>query len=107
MLVLATVATVAVSGCKGADATKAATTPTGMAVGPENVAIVKAQQIRSGPAISGTLSPEEQANVRSEIGGAVLQSYPPSRASASRRAPCWRASTTRTCARPSSRRARR
>jgi multidrug efflux pump subunit AcrA (membrane-fusion protein) len=43
-----------------------------MAVGPENVAIVKAQQIRSGPAISGTLAPEEQANVRSEIGGAVL-----------------------------------
>jgi len=72
MLVLATVATVAASGCKGADATKAATTPTGMAVGPENVAIVKAQQIRSGPAISGTLAPEEQANVRSEIGGAVL-----------------------------------
>src|SRR4029079_11790594 len=72
MLVLATAATVAASGCKGADATKAATTPTGMAVGPENVAIVKAQQIRSGPAISGTLAPEEQTNVRSEIGGAVL-----------------------------------
>ena len=43
-----------------------------MIVGPENVAIVKAQQIRSGPAISGTLQPEEQANVRAEVGGAVL-----------------------------------
>jgi len=60
------------SACKGADATKAATTPAGMAVGPENIAVVKAQQIRSGPAISGTLAPEEQANVRAEIGGAVL-----------------------------------
>jgi membrane fusion protein (multidrug efflux system) len=60
------------TGCKGAETTKAATTPAGMLVGPENISIVKAQQIRSGPAISGTLQPEEQANVRAEIGGAVL-----------------------------------
>ena len=60
MLVLATIATVAVSGCKGADATKAATTPTGMAVGPENVTIVKSQQIRSGPANGYT--PQQPSN---------------------------------------------
>jgi membrane fusion protein, multidrug efflux system len=60
------------ASCKGADTTKAATTPAGMLVGPENIAIVKAQQIRSGPAISGTLQPEEQANVRAEVAGAVL-----------------------------------
>jgi len=60
------------TACKGPDTTKAATTPAGMVVGPENISIVKAQQIRSGPAISGTLQPEEQANVRAEVGGAVL-----------------------------------
>jgi membrane fusion protein (multidrug efflux system) len=62
-------------GCKGtdADAAKTPAAPAGMVVGPENVAVVKAQQIRSGPALSGTLEPEEQGNVRAEIAGAVLE----------------------------------
>ena len=64
---------VLMAGCKGADATKAATTPSGVLVGPENIAVVKTQEIRSGPAISGTLQPEEQATVRAEVGGAVLR----------------------------------
>lgn len=59
--------------CKGTETTKAASTPPGMIVGTENVAIVKSQEIRSGPAISGALEPEEQATVRAEVGGAVLQ----------------------------------
>ena len=64
------------AACKGApDTTKAATTTPGMIVGAENIAIVKAQQIRSGPAISGSLTPEEQATVRAEVGGPVLQTY--------------------------------
>src|SRR5438067_1765016 len=66
-------ALVALAGCKGADASKASTTSSAMLVGPENIAVVKAQEIRSGPAISGNLVPEEQASVRSEIGGTVLQ----------------------------------
>src|SRR6185369_4899693 len=45
----------------------------GMFVGPENITIVKTTEIRTGPAISGTLAPEEQAMVRAEVGGAVLQ----------------------------------
>jgi len=61
------------AGCKGADATKTSTGSTAMIVGPENIAIVKAQEIRSGPALSGNLTPEEQATVRAEIGGAVLE----------------------------------
>jgi RND family efflux transporter MFP subunit len=61
------------ASCKGAGDTKAATTPAAMLVGPENVAVVRAEQIRSGPAISGTLQPEEQATVRAEVAGAVLQ----------------------------------
>src|SRR5207248_5627389 len=67
------IALVALGACSGADASKAATTTTAMLVGPENIAVVKAQEIRSGPAISGNLAPEEQANVRAEIGGIVLQ----------------------------------
>lgn len=73
LAVLLAAATLA--GCKGADTSKAATTPSSMLVGPENIAIVKAEQIRSGPAVSGTLQPEQQANVRAEVGGTVLQTY--------------------------------
>src|SRR5262245_58579188 len=63
------------AACKGADSAKATNTPVGMVVGPENVAIVKAQQIRSGPAISGNLEAESQATVRAEVGGSVLQTF--------------------------------
>jgi RND family efflux transporter MFP subunit len=63
----------AAAACKGADESKAASSPPAMLVGPENITVVKAQEIRSGPAISGTISPEEQASVRAEVGGAVLQ----------------------------------
>jgi membrane fusion protein (multidrug efflux system) len=59
--------------CKGTDTAKSATTPNAMIVGPENIAIVKGEQIRSGPAISGTLQPEQTANVRAEVGGTVMQ----------------------------------
>jgi RND family efflux transporter MFP subunit len=62
----------ALAGCKGADESKAASGPTVMLVGPENISVVKAQEIRSGPAISGNITPEEQASVRAEVGGAVL-----------------------------------
>lgn len=62
----------AAAGCKGADESKAATGPSAMLVGPENISVVKAEEIRSGPAISGTITPEEQASVRAEVGGAVL-----------------------------------
>jgi membrane fusion protein, multidrug efflux system len=72
-MMMAVLALGALAACKGAGDTKAATTPAAMLVGPENVAVVRAQQIRSGPAISGTLEPEEQATVRAEVAGAVLQ----------------------------------
>ena len=65
----------AFAACKKDNAATATSAPAGMIVGPENIAVVKAQQIRSGPAISGTLQPEEQATVRAEVGGPVLQTY--------------------------------
>ncbi len=36
---------------------------------------MKGEQLRSGPALSGTLQPEQQANVRVEVGGTVLETY--------------------------------
>lgn len=72
-LLLAALAVTA-GACRGRGAAPVATDST-MVVGPENVAVVKLAPIHSGPAISGTLTPEEQATVRAEVAGAVLQTY--------------------------------
>ena len=68
-----TVLSVTAAACKREDVSAAAAPPAGMLVGPENIFVVKAQEIRTGPSISGTLQPEAQASVRAEVGGAVLQ----------------------------------
>jgi membrane fusion protein (multidrug efflux system) len=47
----------------------------GMTIGPENIAIVAPGSLMSGPAISGTLTPEREATTRAQIGGSVLQTY--------------------------------
>ena len=65
-----------VTACKKTDDASAATAkPETMLVGPENVAVVKAELIKTGPAISGSLMPEHQATIRAEMSGAVLQTY--------------------------------
>jgi membrane fusion protein (multidrug efflux system) len=61
------------SGCKRDDASAAVSTDPTMSVGPEQIAIVKAQEIRTGPTISGSLEAETQATARAEIPGTVLQ----------------------------------
>jgi membrane fusion protein (multidrug efflux system) len=64
------------SGCKGGDAnadTSALETAT--LVGPENVIVVKAQELRTGPTLSGTIEAEQAATVRAEINAAVVQTY--------------------------------
>lgn len=78
VIALAAVALLSAQACKQNDAANAAaaeSNATAMAVGPENIAIVKAEEIKSGPALSGSLSPETQATVRSEVSGAVLQTF--------------------------------
>ncbi|WP_141733273.1 efflux RND transporter periplasmic adaptor subunit [Oligoflexus tunisiensis] len=45
--------------------------PTPMLVGPENTIIVRREAISSGPRLSGSLEPREQARVRAEISGSV------------------------------------
>jgi len=65
-----------VSGCKRTDdASAAPAEAAAVTIGPENVTVVKAQEIRTGPAISGTLAAEQEATLRAEISGAVLQTY--------------------------------
>ena len=77
-IVAAVIALLSVEACKQNDAANASAlesnTPA-MTVGPENIAVVKAEEIKSGPALSGSLSPETQATVRSEVSGAVLQTF--------------------------------
>ena len=75
---LLTVAAIVLSAtaCRKTDNASAATTkPETMLVGPENVTVVKAEVIKTGPAISGSLMPEHQATIRAEMSGAVLQTY--------------------------------
>ena len=64
-------------GCKKDDTASAAETSAAandvMSVGTEAIAVVRAEEIRSGPALSGSLSAENQVTVRSEVSGAVLQ----------------------------------
>ncbi len=74
---VALIGALTIAGCRQGDAgtTSGTTIPVAMVVGPENIAVVQGQQIRSGPALSGTLEPEEQANVRAEVGGAVLETH--------------------------------
>jgi membrane fusion protein, multidrug efflux system len=63
------------SGCKKNNASAEPAKTETMLVGPENVTVVRAEQIRTGPALSGSLTPERSATIRSEMSGAVLQTY--------------------------------
>ena len=75
LLALAAITLVTMSACKRDDANAAPAETSAVAIGPENVVVVKATEIRTGPAVSGNLSPEEEATLRSELSGAVVQTY--------------------------------
>ncbi|HEX7122713.1 MAG TPA: efflux RND transporter periplasmic adaptor subunit, partial [Gemmatimonadaceae bacterium] len=47
--------------------------PAGVSIGTENIAVVAAESLSSGPAISGTLAAEREATIRAQVAGAVLQ----------------------------------
>jgi membrane fusion protein (multidrug efflux system) len=68
---MALVIFVATSGCKKADPPSAAPAP--IQLGPESYAVASEGQIESGPTISGTLVPRDQAVVRAQISGSVLR----------------------------------
>lgn len=44
-------------------------------IGPDNIAVVRADSLRAGPAISGTLVADREARLRAEVAGAVLDTY--------------------------------
>lgn len=74
----AVAAALLLAGCnrdESASATATETAEAVMTVGPENIAVAAVTEIRSGPAISGSLEPEQAATVRAEIGGSVLRTY--------------------------------
>ena len=58
-----------------ASATATETAEAIVTVGPENVAVAALSELRSGPAVSGSLEPEQSASVRAEVGGSVLRTY--------------------------------
>ena len=70
---------ISAQACKKDDTASAAETSATaddvMSVGPEAISVVRAQEIRTGPALSGQLSAENQVTVRSEVSGAVLQTF--------------------------------
>jgi RND family efflux transporter MFP subunit len=73
------VAAILLGACGGteADAKSGADSaaPATMTVGPENIELVRSEQIATGPAISGSLAAEREATVRAQIPGAVLSTH--------------------------------
>ena len=70
---LAATATLGACGKQEAAAEAAAERPAPVTVGVENVAILAEDTIETGPAVSGMLTPEREAQVRAEAGGSVLR----------------------------------
>ena len=63
------------TGCKGGDEAEASPVDNAVVVSTENITVVTPERLESGPAISGTLEPEQMASIRAEIGGSVLATY--------------------------------
>jgi membrane fusion protein, multidrug efflux system len=62
-------------GCRGGEAAdaKAEAAPAPTTVGAENIVVTTLSDLASGPAISGNLQAAQEATVRAQIGGTVLQ----------------------------------
>ena len=72
-LILAT-ACVVVTGCGGkSEAEEQGIGDSVVSLGPENISVAASTQLESGPIISGTLEPDREADIRSEVVGTVLQ----------------------------------
>lgn len=66
----------AAAGCRERRAESAQLqAPRAVVVGPENVAVVRQEEITNGPAISGSLQAAQEATLRAEVGGPVLEAY--------------------------------
>jgi RND family efflux transporter MFP subunit len=65
----------ALGACKESDQAEAAAGPATISVSPENIYIVASERVESGPLVSGTLSYEQTASIRAEVGGSVVATY--------------------------------
>ena len=64
---------VASASCKRGDANAEPAGNDSVVIGPENIVVVVEQEIRTGPALSGTLTPEREATIRAEIQAPVVE----------------------------------
>ncbi|HEY4591360.1 MAG TPA: efflux RND transporter periplasmic adaptor subunit [Thermoanaerobaculia bacterium] len=73
-LLLLTLLLLLTGGCRKSSAGKAAANaaPQPIVLGPEDTAVVTRSAVRSGPALTGTLTAEQQASVRAQISASVL-----------------------------------
>ena len=67
------VALVTAAGCRRGDANAEPAGTEAVVIGPENIVVVTEQEIRTGPALSGTLAPEREATIRAELQGPVVE----------------------------------
>lgn len=72
VFVMAYAATSCRNGDAASDTSEAASA---VLVGPENVVVVKAQELHTGPTLSGAIEPERAATIRAEASAAVMQTY--------------------------------
>jgi RND family efflux transporter MFP subunit len=63
-------------GCGGGDSrAEQPGEPVAVQISPSNIVVIDSAHIESGPAISGSLQAAEEATLRAEVSGAVLQTY--------------------------------
>jgi RND family efflux transporter MFP subunit len=68
--------TLTLAGCKKKDSDSGMDVPEPVVlIGRENLAVATLAELRSGPPISGSLEPKEEARVRSEIAGSVERTF--------------------------------
>jgi RND family efflux transporter MFP subunit len=72
LALVAATASAAVS-CRRGDANAEPAATESVVIGPENIVIVSNQEIRTGPALSGSLAPEREATVRAELSAPVVE----------------------------------
>jgi membrane fusion protein (multidrug efflux system) len=77
MLILAALASGSLAACGRGGNEEAAeqAAPQPVVLGPADVTVVVQGPVESGPALSGTLTAQDQATVRAQIGGSVLETY--------------------------------
>jgi membrane fusion protein (multidrug efflux system) len=65
-----------VTACKNGDASTDTTeADNAVLVGPENIVVIRAEEIRTGPTLSGAIEAEKVATLRAEVPAAVMQTF--------------------------------